>query len=39
VGHDAAGESQTYSLRFRSEDAAKEFHAAMDKEIAQIKPS
>ncbi|KAJ7268695.1 hypothetical protein B0H12DRAFT_1229597 [Mycena haematopus] len=39
VGHDAAGESQTYSLRFRSEDAAKEFQAAMEKEIAQIKPS
>ncbi|KAF7376402.1 RanBD1 domain-containing protein [Mycena sanguinolenta] len=39
VGHDAAGESQTYSLRFRSEDAAKTFQAAIDKEVAQIKPS
>ncbi|KAJ7747265.1 hypothetical protein B0H16DRAFT_926696 [Mycena metata] len=39
IGHDVAGEPQTYSLRFRSEDAAKEFQAALDKEIAQIKTS
>ncbi|KAF8210622.1 hypothetical protein K438DRAFT_2011954 [Mycena galopus ATCC 62051] len=39
VGHDTAGESQTYSLRFRSEDAAKEFQIAMEKEIAEIKSS
>ncbi|KAJ7045804.1 hypothetical protein C8F04DRAFT_1066237 [Mycena alexandri] len=39
VGHDAAGEPQTYSLRFRSEDTAKEFQAALDKEIAEIKAS
>ncbi|KAF7361635.1 RanBD1 domain-containing protein [Mycena venus] len=39
VGHDATGAAQTYSIRFRSEDAAREFQAAMDKEIAEIKPS
>jgi nucleoporin NUP2 len=39
VGHDTAGEPQTYSLRFRSEDAVKEFQAVLEKEIAQIKAS
>ncbi|KAK7005775.1 RanBD1 domain-containing protein [Favolaschia claudopus] len=39
VGHDAAGEAQTYSLRLRSEDVAKEFQAAIDKEVAEIKSS
>ncbi|KAJ6594188.1 hypothetical protein B0H19DRAFT_1094357 [Mycena capillaripes] len=37
IGHDTAGEPQTYSLRFRTEEAAKEFQVALDKEIAQIK--
>lgn len=37
IGHDEAGESQTYSIRFQSEDVAKEFQAALDLEVAQIK--
>ncbi|KAJ7680601.1 hypothetical protein DFH06DRAFT_1031744 [Mycena polygramma] len=39
VGHDLTGEPQTYSLRFRTEEVAKEFQAALDNEIAQIKAS
>ncbi|KAJ7187959.1 hypothetical protein C8R46DRAFT_5727 [Mycena filopes] len=39
VGHDVAGEPQTYSLRFRTEDAAKEFQVVLNQEIAQIKSS
>ncbi|KAJ7495953.1 hypothetical protein B0H11DRAFT_2226948 [Mycena galericulata] len=39
VGHDETGEAQTYSLRFRSEDAAKEFNNFLEQEVAQVKSS
>jgi nucleoporin NUP2 len=39
VGHDETGAGQTYSLRFRSEEAAKEFQAVLEQELAQLKAS
>ncbi|KAJ6625884.1 hypothetical protein B0H10DRAFT_2001201 [Mycena sp. CBHHK59/15] len=39
VGHDDAGESQTYSLRLRTEEMAVELKNALEKEIAQVNPS
>ncbi|KAJ7691270.1 hypothetical protein B0H17DRAFT_1063305 [Mycena rosella] len=37
VGHGEKGESQTYSLRFRSEEAAKEFKEFLEQELKQVK--
>ncbi|KAJ6587191.1 hypothetical protein DFH09DRAFT_1359617 [Mycena vulgaris] len=36
VGHDETGEPQTYSLRFRSEEAAKEFNTFLEQEVAAV---
>ncbi|KAJ7141472.1 hypothetical protein C8R44DRAFT_867092 [Mycena epipterygia] len=37
VGHDETSKAQTYSLRFRSEEVAKEFNGFLEKEVAQVK--
>ncbi|KAJ7772669.1 hypothetical protein DFH07DRAFT_1057456 [Mycena maculata] len=39
VGHDETSEAQTYSMRFRSEEVAKEFNVFLEQEVAKVKSS